>query len=178
MWLQGDLMKTRKHHILSVSTIFAVVLAFSSWAQALTVCLNARSTDDPASGHSFVTVYSGAKIVETYGFWPTSKHAGSIAINKRGDFPVQYLLAQGAVVLAEGAKLMAEDKICSAAPGVSLSDMRSIVNSYMGVYGRYRALSNNCNHFAVRIFNAITDQEFPVKMTPLATRKLIAQITR
>lgn len=63
------------------------LLFFVESSFAANVCLYSRSNNDIAGGHSFVVVEENNNVIVSYGFWPDSKHAGSIATNKLGDFP-------------------------------------------------------------------------------------------
>jgi hypothetical protein len=157
----------------------AALLAISIFAfesQALTFCLYARSTNDATSGHAFVTLEDRGRVVESYGFWPEEKHKGSIAINKSGDLPKAVILARANLANPEVFHNMGEASICQEIGNYPKQKIRDVVVNYIATVGKYRTMANNCTHFAIRIYNAITGDSFKVVQTPLRTRKIIGQI--
>ncbi len=155
---------------------FANLFALSHNSYAMSVCLNARSTNQANSGHAFVTIHANnGDIIETYGLWPLSKHPGSVAINKPGDLPLATLRAGGKFKIPGDSAKMIEDNICRPFDSHSLARIRTEVTSYTTAVGRYSTLSNNCTHFAVRIYNSASGDSFPIVQTPKAVRRIIAK---
>lgn len=153
-------------------SLFIFLLSFSSFAT--NVCLYARSNNGPASGHSFVTVEDGGKIIETYGFWPLEKHPGSLAINFTSDLPLHILLNNKKYKVPDKMLTMTEARTCRPLIGNDIEALRESVNAYILDYGKYQTLSNNCTHFAIRIYNAATGDNFAVVTTPLRARNIMA----
>ncbi len=165
---------------LLVIAMFFMVLFTSHFCFALTVCLYARSTNDPASGHAFINVQDKGRTVESYGLWPndklTSAFPNPIAINRTGDFPMAVLRKMNVIIPAKMEKML-EGKVC-ADLAVSREVLREKALSYTTKeeYGPYRSLQNNCTHFAVRMFNFATDSEFPVVVTPKKVNAIIRNL--
>lgn len=158
------------------NSLLAALLTLVFESHALTFCLYARSTNDAISGHAFVTLEDRGRVVESYGFWPEEKHKGSIAINKSGDLPKAVILARANLANPEVFHNMGEASICQEIGNYPKQKIRDVVVNYIATVDKYRTLSNNCTHFAIRIYNAITGDSFKVVQTPLRTRKIIGQI--
>lgn len=157
------------------------VFLISQGAQALNVCLHARSTNDVASGHAFVTVQNNAgRIQETYGLWPndklTEKYPHQVAINRPGDLPLQIMRARGYIIANDSPRLT-EEAVCATLK-VSVNDLREQVLNYTSEesYGPYQTMNNNCTHFAIRIFNIASQENFPVVMTPKRVKSIIVRL--
>lgn len=163
-------------HPLLRPLLFAAMIVFGSESFALSVCLYARSNNGPASGHSFVTIESNGRVTETYGLWPDSKHRGMLAINKESDLPRAVLIARRGNTLTDTFLKLKEARLCQDLK-FSVEQVRAAAQTYMDVYGPYKTMSNNCNHFAVRIYNTASGDTFKVVQTPLDARKLINKIT-
>lgn len=159
-----------RHFIL----IFLITLASES--RALTMCLYARSTSDITSGHSFVTLVDEGQILETYGFWPGKDRKGSMEINKELDNPKHLVLARWELVEPVKFRKLIEEHICQDIGNYPVKNIREWVVSYKARVGRYRKLGNNCTHFAVRLYNAVTGDTFRVVQSPLRVRKIIRKI--
>jgi len=157
------------------NSVLVALLTLAFESHALTFCLYARSTNDPMSGHAFVTLEDRGRVVESYGFWPEEKHQGSIAINKSGDSPLYDILARP-IANPEAFLKMGEASICQNIGNYPKQKIRAVVVNYIEAVGKYRGGANNCTHFAIRIYNAITGDSFKVVQTPLRTRKIIGQI--
>ncbi len=151
--------------------LMTICLFVSNQASALTVCLYSRSSQDPMAGHAFVTVENQGRVVETYGLWPKKKHPTYIAINKPADLPFR-VLRSGNYQLPASMEKLREVQKCKPL-NKSLGSVRAEVQQYLEKYGVYKSLTNNCTHFAVRIYNFAADDHFPEVQTPLAVRRVL-----
>lgn len=157
-----------------MATLQFLLLLFANNVLAANICLYARSTNEIASGHSFVVIEDKNKVIVSYGFWPDSKHPGSIAVNKFADLPMA-TLKQMKAIMSEKMLRMTENHICQPFNKNNLDELREKVESYINEYGTYKTLANNCTHFAIRIYNFASGENFPVVQTPLRARKIMSQ---
>ncbi len=169
------------------TSLFALAFffIFTSSATAESVCLVGRSSGDPTSGHAFVYVSNGNSIIESYGYWPKSKNPQYLAINrvalgrkgiqKSGDLPYAWLRAHG-YKFNESSANLTEDQFCLEVGRADLENARAIARGYFQSFGPYKSLSNNCTHFAIRQFNAMTGANLKVIVTPLALRKVLRKL--
>ncbi len=154
--------------------VLVILIAMSSVCEAKVLCLYARSNNDPMSGHAFVTLEQGDQVLERYGMWPDSKLAendqiliGNVALNKNGDYPLSILRKKFKV--SDNLANMTEAQICEDVGNIKASVIRQIAIE-VGEK-RYQSLSNNCTHFAIRLFNAVTGADFPSYATPKRSKK-------
>ncbi len=160
-------------HMLRFLFITTVSLFVQSQAWALTTCLYSRSSNDPMAGHAFVTIEDKGRVIETYGLWPKKKHPTYVAINKPSDLPFR-VLRSGNYVLPKSMLKLKEVQKCQTLTK-SIETVRTEVSHYLQKYGVYKSLTNNCTHFAVRIYNFAADDHFPEVQTPLAVRNILTE---
>ena len=150
-----------------------LLLAQSSFA--LSVCLNARSNGNITNGHAFITIEDEkGKIVESYGYWPLSEtRKQSLTINIPADNPLNIIKARWGLTKKQEA--MSEARLCQNT-NATIAQTRKLALSYPGQFGKYSLMSNNCTHFAIRIYNQLSGDTFPVVQSPTGARREIKKV--
>lgn len=142
---------------LSHFSVIGFFLILSQTSMAMSICLHARK------GHSFVTVQDGNKIVKSLGLWPNrllnEKHPTNVSIDRSGDRPVK---------TAPDVKTCSELKI-----SVKALEQKAVKYTDKSEYGPYSLVGNNCTHFAVRMFNYGSGEQFPVVLSPARVMSII-----
>jgi hypothetical protein len=150
---------------LSQSLLILSLFLNTTLAHGIELCLYARANNNPTQGHSFVTVESNGRILETYGYWPDEKHPGYFAINRLDDHPISVILEVMGEISTKMSR-MTEKSICGDTGSLGVSEIRAVAQSYYGQFGAWKAQTNNCTHFAIWMLNEVSNVQFPVVMTP------------
>ena len=157
------------------ATFVLLSLFATEGALALNVCLYARATNKPTSGHSFVTIENSQhQVIESYGFWPPDINPESLYINFPYDTPARIIEQVWGIEARR--QTMPESRICQDVQNHTLSQIRAFVKNYPARYGRYKYLTNNCTHFAVRVYNAVTGDKIPAAATPWEVKSSIKRV--
>lgn len=160
----------------AICFLFLLIVSQSAQA-ALHFCLYARSNGNPTSGHASVTIEdSQGKVHETYGYWPKEKYPQSLTVNIPADNPLRVIKARWGLTPEQ--EQMSEVRLCQSMGGLTIAQVRKAVLSYPQVRGAYRYFDNNCSHFAVTMYNAVTKDSFPVVATPGAIRREVRKVAQ
>lgn len=165
-----------KYSSFSISAAFLFFTLFVTQTSfAMSFCLYARSNSNPTSGHAFVTVEDNrGQIIESYGYWPKETYPHNLTINVPADNPLRVIKARWG--LTKDQQNLSESRLCQQIGGITVEQIRKAVFSYPQKLGPYKYLTNNCTHFAVRMYNAVTKDSFPLVTTPSSARRAIKEV--
>lgn len=71
---------------------------------------------------------------------------------------------------------MIEKRTCQSFDKQNLEELKAKVENYISEYGAYKTLANNCTHFAIRIYNFASGDNFPLVQTPRRVGQIITKM--